>query len=252
MAATSGHSQACCTVPPAVVKDYKQKGKYIDLNGMSCYTTGPSNATSAILIVFDIFGYFPQTIQGADILAHADANHQYQVFMPDFFYGKPLPKSVFPPDTDEKKKQMGDFFAGPANPQENAKKVSSLIGEIEKQVKGIQKWGALGMCWGGKVVTLTGQDSKTFSALAEVHPAMVDPNDAKGIKVPFCMLASGDEDAEAVKNFEKTLTVDKHVETFGDQLHGWMAARGDLENEQVRKEYERGYQVLLDFFHKYL
>lgn len=54
---------------------------------------------------------------------------------------------------------------------------------------------------------------------------MVDPNDAKGIAVPFCMLASGDEDAEAVKGFEKELKVPKHVETFGDQVHGWMAAR---------------------------
>lgn len=27
--------------------------------------------------------------------------------------------------------------------------------------------------------------------------------------------------------------------------------RGDLENERVKKEYERGYQTLLDFYHKY-
>ena len=54
---------------------------------------------------------------------------------------------------------------------------------------------------------------------------MVDPNDAKGIKVPLCMLASKDEDDEAVKAFEKELTVPKHVETFNDQVHGWMAAR---------------------------
>jgi len=28
--------------------------------------------------------------------------------------------------------------------------------------------------------------------------------------------------------------------------------RGDLENDEVKKEYERGYQTLLDFYHKYL
>ena len=81
---------------------------------------------------------------------------------------------------------------------------------------------------------------------------MVDPNDAKSITVPLCMLASGDEDPEAVKKFGENLTKDKHIETFGDQVHGWMAARGDLENEKVRKEYERGYQVLLEFYHKHL
>ncbi len=54
---------------------------------------------------------------------------------------------------------------------------------------------------------------------------MVDPNDAKGIKIPLCMLASQDEDPDAVKNFEKELTVPSHVERFDDQVHGWMAAR---------------------------
>lgn len=52
--------------------------------------TGPSDATAAILFVFDIFGYFPQTLQGADILSTSDKHHQYQVFMPDFFDGQPV------------------------------------------------------------------------------------------------------------------------------------------------------------------
>lgn len=252
MEAQKGHSKACCNVPPAVSKGYKEKGKYIDLDGMQCYATGPSNATSAILIIYDIFGFSPQALQGADILAHADSSHQYQVFMPDFFLGKPLSHSDYPPDTDEKKKKVGDFFAGPASPPDTTKKVPALLKEIEKRATGIKKWGSLGMCWGGKIVSLTAQPGTAFSAVAEVHPAMVDPADAKGIKVPLCMLASGDEDANAVKEFGKTLSVENHIETFSDQVHGWMAARGDLENEKVKKEYERGYQVLLDFYHKHL
>lgn len=103
-----------------------------------------------------------------------------------------------------------------------------------------------------QIVSLTAQPGTPFSAVAEVHPAMVDPADAKGIKVPLCMLASGDEDANAVKEFGKALSVENHIETFSDQIHGWMAARGDLEKEEVKKEYERGYQVLLDFYHKHL
>lgn len=54
---------------------------------------------------------------------------------------------------------------------------------------------------------------------------MVDPEDAKHIKIPLCMLASGDEDVDAVKGFQQNLTADHHVETFSDQLHGWMGAR---------------------------
>ena len=74
-------------------------------------------------------------------------------------------------------------------------------------------------------MSLTSQSGTVFSAAAEVHPAMVDPEDAKGFKIPVCMLASGDEDKEAVKGFGEALTVPKHIETFGDQVHGWMAAR---------------------------
>lgn len=83
---------------------------------------------------------------------------------------------------------------------------------------------------------------------------MVDPADAKGIKIPLCMLASGDEDANAVKAFGENLPTSgqQHIETFADQVHGWMAARADLEDERVRKEYERGYQVLLDFYCRFL
>ena len=55
--------------------------------------------------------------------------------------------------------------------------------------------------------------------MAEVHPAMVDPKDAESINVPACILASKDEDPEAVKAFEKNLKVEHYVETFSDQIH---------------------------------
>ena len=96
-----------------------------------------------------------------------------------------------------------------------------------------------------------GPDSK-FSAAAEAHPAMVDPADAPGIAVPMCVLASKDEDAEAVQAFEKALKVPCQVETFPEQVHGFMAARAELTDEKIRGEYERGYQTLVDFFGKYL
>lgn len=54
---------------------------------------------------------------------------------------------------------------------------------------------------------------------------MVDPNDAKDITVPLCLLASKDEDPDAVKSFEENLTVKHYIETFKDQIHGWMGAR---------------------------
>ena len=56
---------------------------------------------------------------------------------------------------------------------------------------------------------------------------MVDPTDAKDIAIPLCMLPSKDEDPKAVKAFGEALTVPNYIETFEDQIHGWMGARQD-------------------------
>lgn len=108
-------------------------------------------------------------------------------------------------------------------------------------------------CWGGKVVSLiTSSSSNPFSIAAQCHPAMVDPAEAKGIKVPLVLLASKEEPVEKVRQFEHNLAgaPARHVETFGDQIHGWMAARADLSSPRVRDEYTRGYRTVLDFFAK--
>ncbi len=79
---------------------------------------------------------------------------------------------------------------------------------------------------------------------------MVDPADAGGIRVPFALLASGEEPPETVKDFEANLKVPRHVETFADQVHGFMAARADLSDARVKGEYSRGYKTVLEFFRK--
>lgn len=69
--------------------------------------------------------------------------------------------------------------------------------------------------------------------------------------MPLVLLASKEEPTDKVKEFEANLKVGaKHVETFGDQIHGWMAARADLADDRVREEYTRGYKTVLDFFGK--
>jgi len=251
--AMHGHSAACCSIPPIVAKGYEPKGKYETIGGLKTYVTGPATASKAILYIYDIFGYFPQSIQGADILATSGKDHDYQVFIPDWFEGKPADISWYPPDTDEKGKALGNFFQTTGAPPKTAQKVPSFLKEIEKKYSSINTWGVVGFCWGGKIVSITSStDSTPFKAAAECHPAMVDPSDAINIKIPLCLLASGDEPAEDIKKFEANLPGEKHVETFDDQIHGWMAARSDLENERVKSEYERGYKTLLDFFAKYL
>lgn len=104
-------------------------------------------------------------------------------------------------------------------------------------------------CWGGKVATLTaGSAQSPFAAAAAAHPAMVEPADAEKVSIPLALLASQDEPAEVVKQFEDKLSVAKHVEIFADQIHGWMAARANLADDRVKSEYVRGYKTVLRFF----
>ncbi|KAI1259543.1 alpha/beta-hydrolase [Xylariaceae sp. FL1019] len=251
MPASHGHSEACCNIPPVVSKGYEAKGSYEDLGGFKTYVTGPSSATKGVVTIYDIFGYYPQTLQGADIMATSD-DTKYRVFIPDWFKGDPCPLSIFPPDTPEKQKQLGDFF-GKNPPPSVASKVPDYFKAVSAKYPEIKEWAILGFCWGGKVVSLvTSSDDNPFKVAIEAHPAMVDPSDAEKIKVPIAMLASKDEDPEDVKKFKANLTVPNHVETFGDQIHGWMAARADLNDERVKSEYTRGYQTVIKFLSQHL
>ena len=97
---------------------------------------------------------------------------------------------------------------------------------------------------------VTSASSNPFTVAAAAHPALIDPTGAEKISVPYILLASGEDPADTVKEFESRLKVPHHVETFADQVHGWMAARGDLSNPRVKEEYARGYKTLLDFLGK--
>lgn len=79
---------------------------------------------------------------------------------------------------------------------------------------------------------------------------MVDPAGADKITVPYILLASMEEPVDTINEFQSKLQVANHVETFDDQIHGFMAARGDLSCSRVKDEYTRGYETLLKFFAK--
>lgn len=99
-----------------------------------------------------------------------------------------------------------------------------------------------------QVITICSGADSPFKAVAQAHPAMIDPADAKKVTVPTLLLPSQDEDRKDVEAFVANLNVPNHVETFNDQIHGWMAARADLEDPNVAEKYRKGYQAVLEFF----
>ncbi|EGP87715.1 unnamed protein product [Zymoseptoria tritici ST99CH_1A5] len=245
-------SHACCTVPPVVTSGYKEKGEFSQVQGMKTYGTGSSDATTGILVIYDIFGFFPQTLQGADILANGDKEHKKQVFIPDFFDGEPADISWYPPDNKEKEEKLGKFFSTKAAPPKTLERIPKVIEELNKKNPNIKQWGILGYCWGGKIVNLSSQEGTLFKAAAACHPAMVDKADAPGITIPYAMLPSGDEPKDDVEAWAKEVKVKNIVEWYPNQVHGFMAARGDLSDDKVKADYEKGYQTLLNFFHENL
>jgi dienelactone hydrolase len=140
------------------------------------------------------------------------------------------------------------FFETKAPPPKHLPKIPKLVEEFTKDHPEIKEWGLVGLCWGGKVATLASTAGTPFKAAAQCHPAMVDPEDAKNVTIPMALLASKDEDAEAVKGYIANLSVPKYTDRFDDQIHGWMGARSDLKDPKVLKEYERGYTTLLTWF----
>ncbi|KAL1849602.1 hypothetical protein VTK73DRAFT_9849 [Phialemonium thermophilum] len=250
MPATGGHSEACCNTPPVVEKGYMQEGWWETIDGLRTYVTGPKDCTKGIIFITDVFGFFDQTKQGGDILGHLGRT-KHLVFMPDWFDGNPMPVDWFPPTDPEKQKNLAGFFAK-HTPQDVAARIPQYVKACEAKHPNVKSWAIHGLCWGAKVVSLlTGRDDNIFKVASECHPALLEPEDAKHIKIPIIVLASNYEDPLAVKQFEANLKVPKHVEIFADMVHGWMGARAEFDGGRKEAEYRRGYGLVLEFFEKH-
>ena len=100
-------------------------------------------------------------------------------------------------------------------------------------------------------MNLISQEGTPFSSAASCHPAMVDANDAPNVSIPFIMFPSKDEPKDDVEKWQKAINpkVKSHVEWWPNQIHGFMAARGDLKDSSVKSDYEKAYNQLLNWFH---
>jgi dienelactone hydrolase len=88
--------------------------------------------------------FFPQTQQGADIIAKT---LNATVYMPDFFEPHAaFPNENFPPKTEEAKAELQSFFKGPANTSAAIAKLLSFGRTLRDG--GAKKVCAYGFCWG--------------------------------------------------------------------------------------------------------
>ncbi|KZV95634.1 hypothetical protein EXIGLDRAFT_735034, partial [Exidia glandulosa HHB12029] len=215
------------------------------------YVVGPEGSGKALLGVYDIFGFWPQTLQGADILSKS---LKCQVFVPDFFApDEPYDLARFPPSTDEDKAAFQKFFGGPANPE----RVLPMVHKVAEAIKatGAAKIGVrspYGYCWGGKITTLSGA-TDDFVGVAALHPAMLSAGDADALKVPIAVFPSKDEPVDEYENLLKAISskpfaAKNSYKLYDTMHHGWAAARADLKDAENLKQYEDVYQRLAGFF----
>ncbi|KAM0149790.1 hypothetical protein ACHAQE_009250 [Botrytis cinerea] len=182
--------------------EYKLSGEFIDIGGTKYYVTGPENATSAIVLVYDIFGFWTQTLLGADILATTKISSSPQsikVFVPDFFGpGNEADIAYWPADTGEKWDYIFKVFENQAEKEKNLKKLGEFMNVLKErdEVKNVKSWGIAGYFWGAKIVTMASQEGTIFKAGAQTHPSLVDPEDAKLVTIPQILLLSKDENKE--------------------------------------------------------
>ncbi|KAF7306597.1 Dienelactone hydrolase family protein [Mycena indigotica] len=234
---------------------YTPKGTFKSVGDFKkVYVTGESNsATNALVCVYDIFGYFPQTEQGADMLA---SSLNVTVYMPDFFEpNEPFPSENFPPTTDEGKKALQDFFGGTASPPAAVEKLTAFGQHLKSN--GAAKVGAYGFCWGGKVTLVSGGASTPFDAVSIVHPAMMSVGDAEKLTVPLGIYPSKDEPVDEYVKIVNSLASKPFASRCDNKLyanmhHGWAAARADLNKPDNKEQFEDLYTRLAQFFSKAL
>ncbi|PWZ00539.1 alpha/beta-hydrolase [Testicularia cyperi] len=244
-------NEACCSIPP-VQSDYSPKGTTEKLGGLDVYAIGPKDSKKAIVVVYDIFGYWPTTKQGADILAEAT---KARVVMPDFFRGKPFPQEYYPPNTKDKQEALQSFFGAAGDFSKRKPELEAVAAELKSN--GAAKVGLVGFCWGGKLSVLAGAEGTPFTSVSQVHPAMVDPKDAAGLTVPIANFPSKDEPKDAVEAFEKEIqnkpfAKDSVYKNYSESHHGWAAARADLNDKHNFENFQDVYQRLANFFNKTL
>ncbi|KAK9453577.1 dienelactone hydrolase [Dipodascopsis uninucleata] len=247
----SEYSKACCTLPPVYpVSQYTLKGRYIDIDDMKVYVTGNEESERAVIDVYDIFGLAPSTLQGADIIASL---LNAVVFVPDFFKGEPMDSALFPPDTDEKKAKVQKFITEKARTPDLGTHLPKFAEMIKSKYKTVKSWGAVGLCWGGKVTALASYRSDLFAVTGQVHPGSLDASDAEKITIPHICLGSKDENAEVLAKYKEILASKGGVvDVYSNMHHGWMGARAKLDEPEFSKAYQQGYKQVCDFFDKHM
>lgn len=117
--------------------------------------------------IYDVFGPAPQTLQGADLLATA---LNVLVFVPDFFRGNPIKPEWFSDKSEEAQQAKAAWQKEHMKFNETVPDLYSVIDAAKAKYPSVESFGAVGLCWGGKVTALASGPGTPFKATSQVHP----------------------------------------------------------------------------------
>ena len=72
-------------------------------------------------------------------------------FVPDVLENEYALHAWFPPDNEEKRNNITNFFKEAAAPPLILPKVNAWLAEAKAKYPSVEKWAIFGLCWGGKV-----------------------------------------------------------------------------------------------------
>ncbi|KAL4959635.1 uncharacterized protein BDV14DRAFT_212232 [Aspergillus stella-maris] len=252
--------KACCSTP-AVGNPATSAQEEIDTaGGISLCVTGNRSSKRGVVLIYDIFGLYPQTKEGAALISR---ELDCLVIIPDFFHGDAANMDWIGMDTDEKRSSMMAFFHTKANPVKNLAVLSDVMEDTKGLYPQVESWGILGLCWGSKLAALASGSDSCFAVSAQAHPSayvadalfpssLLDLADAKAITIPHICLSSSDEPADVLEEYEQEVQTESEFELYDTMFHGWMGARANLEDEDNAKEFQRGYKQISSFFNNRL
>ncbi|XP_044486882.1 endo-1,3;1,4-beta-D-glucanase-like [Mangifera indica] len=232
----------CCANPPNL-NPGSGVGHVEELGGLKTYVNGSSQSKLGVLLVSDIFGYEAPNLRK---LADKIAAVGFYVAVPDFFYGDPYEPNPEKPFQAWLKDHGADKGFDDAKP---------VIQDLKS--KGITAIGAVGFCWGAKVVVQLAK-VEFINAAVLCHPSFVTPDDIKVVEVPIAVLGAEIDHSSPpalVKQFEEILSakpeVDAFVKIFPKVSHGW-TVRYNIEDTEAVRCADEAHQNLLEWFVKYV
>lgn len=231
----------CCNNAPTLNPGCGKGTVMDDLGGLKTYLSGePSNP--AIIFVPDVFGIDTPNMRA---LADKAAESGYYAVLPDFLYGDPM-------TNDFSKLPAWLQKHSPAKGFEDAKHVIQALKE-----KGVSSIGAVGFCWGAKVVVELAK-SDDIKAAVLLHPSFVTVDDIKEVKTPISVLGAEIDRTtppELAKQFDEILSskeeVPSYVKIFPGVEHGW-SVRYDLTDKEACARAEEAHNDMFDWFTKYV